>query len=283
VLGLDAKTIASAFLVKPEAMAKRLVRAKAKIKATGIRFEEPERAVLPERLDSVLEAIYAAYTLHWGRAEDEAGSQLADESLFLARLVATLLPGEPEALGLAALLACCEARRPARRDDRGEFVPLDEQDRARWDRTLMQQANELLSQAAASRRPGPYQLEAAIQAAHMEGLETGVVPWIAIEGMFERLLAIAPTLGARIGHAVAAAHAADDPDRGLRLLESIPFESVVSHQPWWSARAKLLDWAHRAEAAAEAYGRALALTHDAAIRKWLSERLADLQRRPAGQ
>ena len=224
----------------------------------------------------MLEAIYGAYALHWGRADDDAVRQLADESLFLARLVATLLPGQPEALGLAALLSYCEARRAARLDAQGGFVPLDEQLTSRWDRNLMRQANEYLAQAAASKQPGPYQLEAAIQAAHMEGLESGDVPWVAIERLFEELIAVGSTLGASIGHAVAAAHTADDPGRGLRLLDSIPSNLVIGHQPWWTARAKLLVWAGRSGAASDAYGRALALTNDSAIRGWLAERMAAL-------
>ena len=125
VLGLDAARIASAFLVKPEAMTKRLVRAKSKIRTAGLRFEEPPPQEWPERVASVLEAIYGAYTLHWGQVDDSESGELAGEAVFLAELVAAHLPAEPEALGLVALLWLCEARRPARRE---VFQPLHEQD-----------------------------------------------------------------------------------------------------------------------------------------------------------
>ena len=273
VLGLDAARIASAFLVKPETMTKRLVRAKSKIRAAGLRFEEPEPPEWPERLASVLEAIYGAYTLHWGQVDDAASGELAAEAMFLAELVAAHLPDEPEALGLVALLWLCEARRPARSE---VFQPLHEQDARRWDRTLIERANAALLQAAAHRSAGPYQLEAAIQAAHVHGHVDGRVPWDGIVRLYERLLEMAPTVGAQIAHAVAVAHARD-PRAGLALLAAIEPDRIASHQPWWAARAHLLamDDAH-ADAAA-AYGRALALTVEPRLRDWLAaRRLAEL-------
>src|SRR5262249_38410201 len=161
--------------------------AKAKIKATGIRFEEPEPADLPERLDAVLEAIYGAYTLHWGQADDDGAHQLANEACYLAELAAVLMPAEPEALGLVALLSLCEARRPARLDERGAFVPLDAQDTGRWNHALIARAHAALAHAAARGRPGPYQLEAAVQAAHVQGALDGQVPWVDIARLYERL------------------------------------------------------------------------------------------------
>jgi RNA polymerase sigma-70 factor (ECF subfamily) len=277
VLGLDAGRIASAFLVKPEAMTKRLVRAKAKIKATGIRFEEPDPVDWPQRLDAVLEAIYGAYTLHWGQADDDGAHQLAGEACFLAELAAALMPGEPEAAGLAALLWLCEARRPARLDARDAFVPLDEQDTRRWNHALVARAHAALARAAALGRPGPYQLEAAVQAAHVQGALEGCVPWADIALLYERLLALAPTLGARIGHAVAVAHARDDAHAGLALLDEIDAERVATHQPWWAARARLLSLSRAHAASAEAYARALALTAEPALRDWLGQRLDEQQ------
>jgi RNA polymerase sigma-70 factor (ECF subfamily) len=269
VLGLDAARIASAFLVKPEAMTKRLVRAKAKIRAAGLRFEEPGPDEWPERLASVLEAIYGAYTLHWGLADDADAGELAGEARFLAELVASQLPDEPEALGLVALLWLCEARRPARR---AEFQPLHEQDPRDWDQALIAQANAALHRAAVRRAPGPFQLEAAIQAAHTQGRVAGRVPWEGITRLYERLLEIAPTVGAEIARAVALAHALSDPQAGLRLLAAIEAERVAAHQPWWAARAHLLAQAGAHADAEAAYGRALALTVEPRLRAWLAQR-----------
>ena len=274
VVGLDAARIASAFLVKPDAMGRRLSRAKAKVKATGIRFDEPEARELPERVAAVLEAIYGAYTLHWGDVDDAARGQLAEEALYLAELVAAQLPGEPEALGLAALLGLCEARRGASRDAGGAFVALDDQDPARWNAALARRAEETLARAAALGAPGAYQLEACIQSAHMHGRRAGATPWDAIVTLYAALLALSPSVGARIGHAVATARATGDPQAGLRLLDALDAAQVAQHQPWWAARAHLLGQAGRRSDAAEAYGRALALTAQPALRDWLAARMA---------
>ena len=274
VLALDAARIASAFLVKPEAMGKRLSRAKAKIRETGIRFEAPEARELPGRVAAVLEAVYGAYTLHWGDVDDAARGQLAEESLYLAELVAAHLPGQPEALGLAALLGLCEARRAASRDAAGAFVALDEQDPERWDAELERRAEDALARAAALASPGPYQLEACIQAAHMHGRRVGQVPWDAIVTLYAALLALAPSVGAHIGHAVATARSTNDPQAGLALLAALDAAQVAQHQPWWAARAHLLAAAGRRADAVEAYGRALALTAQPAVRDWLAARLA---------
>jgi len=270
VLGLDAARIASAFLVKPEAMGKRLVRAKAKIRDAGLRFEEPGPDEWPERLASVLEAIYGAYTLHWGLADDADAGELAGEARFLAELVASQLPGEPEALGLVALLWLCEARRPARGAD---YRPLHEQDARDWDAALIARANAALHEAAMHRAPCPFQLEAAIQAAHTQGRLDGRVPWDGIGRLYERLLEIAPTVGARIAHAVALAHAGPDVREGLRRLDAIEPERIAAHQPWWAARAHLLAMAGAHADAAQAYGRALGLTVEPRLRAWLARRL----------
>lgn len=277
VLGLDAARIASAFLVKPEAMGKRLSRAKTKIRETGIRFEEPEARELHERVAAVLEAVYGAYTLHWGDVDDAARGQLAEEALYLAELVAAHLPSQPEALGLAALLGLCEARRPASRDAAGAFVVLDEQDPARWNAVLERRAEDALARAAALASPGPYQLEACIQAAHMHGRRVGRVPWEAIVTLYAALLALAPSVGAHIGHAAATARSTGDPAVGLALLDALDAVQVAQHQPWWAARAHLLAAAGRRADAVEAYGRALALTAQPAVREWLAARLAAVE------
>ncbi len=273
VLGLDAAHIAPAFLISAEAMSKRLVRAKAKIKAAGIRFEEPAADDLAERVHAVLEAIYGAYALHWADASEGRAGELADEALFLAQLVAARLPQEPEALGLLALLMFCEARKPARLDAHGAFVPLDQQDTGLWDHDLIEGASECLARAAAFAAPGPFQIEAAIQAAHCHRASTGRAPWADIAVLYERLLEVAPTTGARIGHAMALAQAQENPLTGVRLLDAIDPAAIAMHQPWWATRAYLLAAAGDAGAAAEAYTQALALTNDPTLRSYLAARL----------
>lgn len=275
VLGVEAARIASAFLVSPEAMTKRLVRAKAKIKLAGIRFEAPQADELPHRVHAVLEAIYAAYALHWGHAPDDRHTDLATEAQYLAALVAAQLPDEPEALGLLALLTLCEARRPARLDAQGEFVPLHAQDARRWDAALIARAGQWLARASALGAPGPFQLEAAIQAAHCDRARSGRVPWQDIVVLYDRLLALAPTLGAQIGRALALAQAHGAPARGLQALAQMDAAPLQTHQPWWAAQAHLLAQDGQRAAAAQAYARALALTAEPALRRYLAQRLAD--------
>src|SRR5262249_34351685 len=207
VIGLDVARIASAFLVSPGAMNQRLVRAKAKIRDTNIAFEVPEAGELPDRLEAVLDAIYAAYGAGW---EDVAGTdprrgQLVDEALWLARLVVDLLPNEPEAKGLLALLLHCEARRAARRAIDGSFVPLSQQDTRRWCRPMIAEAEKLLAAAVGAKRMGRFQLEAAIQSAHAERARSGRVDWAAVVQLYDGLTAIAPSIGALLGRAAAIA------------------------------------------------------------------------------
>ncbi len=179
VLGFDAATIGSAFLVAPATMGQRLVRAKTKIKQAGIPFRLPEREELPERLNSVLDAIYAVFSEGWS---DPAGIEarrrnLAEEGIWLGRLVVSLMPKEPEALGLLALMLFAEARRGARRNAEGDYVPLDEQDPALWDRHLIDEAEALLFRASEMGRIGRFQLEAAVQSAHVVRRATGRTDW----------------------------------------------------------------------------------------------------------
>ncbi len=182
VLGLDAARIASAFLVAPATMGQRLVRVKAKIRDSGIRFEIPESRELAARLAAVLNAIYAAYGSGW---EDVAGADsrrkgLVEEAIWLGRLVPGLLPDEPEAQGLLALMLHCEARRAARRDANGGYVPLAQQDVSLWSRSMIAEAEEMLVAASRTKQPGRFQLEAAIQSVHARRAVTGWTDWEAI-------------------------------------------------------------------------------------------------------
>ncbi|HTH49596.1 MAG TPA: DUF6596 domain-containing protein [Candidatus Limnocylindria bacterium] len=273
VLGLDAARIASAFLVAPAAMAQRLVRAKAKIRLAGIPFSLPEPGEWPGRLESVLEAIYAAYGTGWNHATgaDAWLQGLGTEAIWLARVLVRLLPDAPEALGLLSLMLHCEARRPARRDAAGEFVPFSEQDPALWAVATIKSAEELLARAAALGSPGRFQLEAAIQSAHAHRRVTGRTDWDAITRLYEVLLAWSPTLGAQVGHAAALAEAGRWPEAAASL-DKIPAPAVAGYQPYWAVRAHLLAGQGNREAAREAYTRAIGLSEDEAVRRFLQGR-----------
>lgn len=179
VLGLDAAMIASAFLVSPAAMGQRLVRAKSKIRQAGIPFSIPEREELPARLDAVLDSIYAAFAEGWTDpgGTDVVRRDLTEEALFLARLVCELLPAEPEALGLLALMLHAQARRHARRGANGEYIQLAKQDPALWDSLMIAEAEALLREASTLGAVGRYQLEAALQSAHVHRCRTGQENW----------------------------------------------------------------------------------------------------------
>lgn len=272
VLDLDAQAIASAFLVAPAAMAQRLVRAKAKIKAAAIPFEVPERRHWEERLSFVLDAIYAAFTRGWQSSpEDQTGRDMACEAIRLGDVAATLVPAEPEALGLLALMRHCHARRSARMDASGRYVPLDEQDPAAWDHAMIDHAEALLRRAGGMNRPGRFQIEAAIQSAHAQRRVTGRVEWPVVAAFYELLMTFTPALGARIGHAIASAHAFGA-GHGLSLLETLPKERLADYQPYWAARAHLLAQNGRTSEAKAAYERAIGLCDDPAVRAYLWER-----------
>ena len=279
VLGLDAATIASAFLVAPAAMSQRLVRVKAKIRDAGIRFEIPDPADFPPRVNAVLEAIYAAYGSGW---DDVAGADarrkgLAEEAIWLGRLVVALLPAEPEALGLLALMLHCEARRAARRDSAGRYVPLGEQDVSLWSRAMIDEAEAALATAARASAPGRFQLEAAIQSAHARRAAVGRADWESIALLYQGLLLCAPTIGARVGHAAALAEVRGARE-GLAALGDIAEESVESYQPYWALRAHLHERLGEDEPARQAYARAIGLSEEAAVREFLVARAATFRR-----
>jgi RNA polymerase sigma-70 factor, ECF subfamily len=279
VLGFDAATIASAFLVSPTTMGQRLVRAKTRIRETGIPFRVPERAELGERLDAVLEAIYAAFAEGWS---DPAGTEtrarnLATEGIWLGRLVASLMPDEPEALGLLSLMLFAEARRPARRNAAGDYVPLAEQKCAEWDAALIDEAESLLRRAATMGVIGRYQLEAAVQSVHAARRLTGLTDWAAIRNFYDALSVIAGSPVVAINRAVAIAEA-DGAVAGLAALYVLGDDKRLDdYQPYWAARAGLLAKLGEAAQATEAYDRAIGLERDPAVRRFLQGKRAALR------
>ncbi|RWC86371.1 MAG: RNA polymerase sigma factor [Mesorhizobium sp.] len=271
ILGFDAATIASAFLLSPATMGQRLVRAKSRIRETGIPFRVPERAELGERLDAVLEAIYAAFAEGWS---DPTGTEtrhrnLATEGIWLGRLVASLLPDEPEALGLLSLMLFAEARRAARRDTAGDYVPLAEQDHALWDHALVDEAEACLRGAATKGVIGRYQLEAAVQSVYAARRLTGRTDWIAIRELYDALFSIAGSPVVAINRAVAIAET-EGAVAGLAALYVLGDDKRLNgYQPYWAARAGLLARLGQGPQAVEAYDRAIGLERDPAVRRFL--------------
>jgi len=222
-------------------MGQRLVRAKTKIRGGGIPFEVPQERDLPERLDAVLEAIYAAFGIGWDDmfGIDQRGRDLAEEAIWLARVLLQLMPGEAEAQGLLALMLHCEAWRPARRGPNGRYVPLSEQNPKQWPLPLIEEAERHLSEAFKRGRSGRFQLEAAIQSVHAERARTGRTDWAAIAQFYEQLIRISPALGTRAGYAAAVAEASG-PETGLAVLDAIDPDAVSRYQPYWAVGAHLL-------------------------------------------
>jgi len=278
VVGLDAKMIASAFLMSPAAMGKRLVRAKSKIRQAGIPFSVPEREDLPSRLDAVLDAIYAAFSEGW---TDPGGTDvvrrgLTEEALFLSRLVADLLPEEPEALGLLALILHAEARRHARRNAEGEYIPLADQDTALWDWGMIVEAEGLLRRASALGSIGRYQLEGALQSAHVYRRCSGQANWEAVAQFYDALSALtgSPVVAVNRVLAIAELHGAS---AALDALQEVAADArLMEYQPYWAARAELLARTGEHDEARRAYEIAIGLERDPAVRRFLQRRQSSL-------
>jgi RNA polymerase sigma-70 factor (ECF subfamily) len=276
VLGLDAGQIASAFLVAPSAMSQRLVRAKNKIKEARIPFRIPEVSEMPARLESVLEAIYAAYSTSWQTRFDVSDTSrgLNEESLSLAQVVATLMPNEAEAAGLWALLLYCEARQLARRDQAGNYVPLDQQDVRLWDQPRLEQAEEILLRASRLNRPGRFQLEAAIQSAHADRKLRNRPNWPDLILLYRSLLEIAPSIGSQVAYA-ATLHQAGLHEEASDHLSQLPKERVNLYQPYWATLAHILSAQGLKTEAASAFRRAAGLSLDEPTRRFLLAKLID--------
>jgi len=277
VLGFDAATIASAFLISPAAMSQRLVRAKARIRESGIPFHVPERAYLKVRLPNVLEAIYAAYAEGWAdpAGADAAQRELASEAIWLGRLVVMLLPQEPEALGLLSLMLHCEARRGARRNEMGDFIPLSEQNTRLWDGSMIVEAEKLLFLASEEQELGRFQLEAAIQSAYAARRVSGKVDFAAVVKLYDALFELTGSFVVAVNRAVAISEV-NGADEGLAALDIANSASMSQYQPYWSARAHLLARAGRPELARAAYDHAIGLAIDPAIRSFLQKRRSRL-------
>jgi RNA polymerase sigma-70 factor (ECF subfamily) len=278
VLGFDAAAIASAFLVSPAAMSQRLVRAKQKIRDAGVPFSEPDLAAAPARLEAVLDAVYAVFTQGWSdpTGADPRSRGLVEEALFLGRLIAALLPQEPEPMGLLALMLYADARRAARRDAQGRFVPLDAQDTDLWRGGLIDEAEALMLGAARIGRVGRFQLEAAIQSAHTHRRLTGRTDWAAVVSLYDALMVQTGSVVAALNRAVALSRL-HGPAEGLAALDCLAGDPrLETYQPYWAARADLSHRAGDAPSALHAYDRAIGLESDPAVRRMLQDRLAEL-------
>ncbi|TYC18786.1 RNA polymerase sigma factor [Actinomadura syzygii] len=276
LLGLSTAEIARAFLVSEPAMGQRIVRAKRKIRQAGIPYRVPPAHLLPERTASVLGVVYLLFNEGYAASggADPIRGGLCAEAIRLARVLRDLMPDEPEAAGLLALLLLQDSRRDARQDAAGDLVPLEEQDRDRWDRAAVAEGAALLDAALRRAAPGPYQVQAAIAACHATARRAEDTDWPQIAALYDRLLVLTPSPVVRLNRAVAIAMA-EGPEAALPLLDDLEAD-LPGYHLLPATRADLLRRLNRPDEAAAFYRQALALARAEPDRRFLARRLADL-------
>jgi RNA polymerase sigma-70 factor, ECF subfamily len=273
--GLTTSQIARAFLVAEATMAQRLVRAKRKIRDAGIPYRVPPEELLPERLPAVLAVLYLIFNEGYAATEGALiRSELCDDAIRLTRIVTNLMPGEPESLGLLALMLLHHSRRDARTDARGDLVLLVDQDRSRWDHDMIDEGLALLDRVGGLAALGPYQLQASIAAVHARAPRPEDTDWPQVAALYEALAAATPSPVVELNRAVAVAMA-DGPERGLRMLEPLA-SSLDAYHLFHASRADLLRRLSRFDEAATAYRRALDLATNPKERQYLERRLAEV-------